>query len=282
MKHLRKIGAVFGRPTLSGWVAIGAAIALIVGAVALLGYLNGNGKDDAAKADVITAPSTVATTRPEASSSPTEPSTGPTTTADSGGDEEEEAGGQLGDSENHAGPTADEQKPWTTPNAPKVPSQTTQTFAPEAIHDSSVSQAQVANEGAVPKGGGSASSPTTMTSDIIGRQLTSDVSATRGTGTLIAVKQDACVEDWVKAHIHDYDSAGGFITTNICGHPAVALGGAAGIEYNTLRGRLNSSTAPAGAKDIVYGDHPYLNASAAYTGTGKDNNGTVLIVVTVP
>ncbi|MGW8431173.1 hypothetical protein ACWGJ9_08615 [Curtobacterium citreum] len=285
MKHLRKIGAAFGRPTLSGWVAIAAAIAIIVGGIALLVTLNGAKKDDAPKADVITAPHSVATPTADASTSSDEtPSAGPTvgaTNADAA-EQTQQPAAPLGTSENHSGPTAAEQRPWTSPDQPDVPSKSTQTFGEDAIFDSSVSQSQVANEGTVPKGGGTASSKTTMNSDSIGRQLTSDVSATRGTGTLIPIKQDACVEDWVKAHIHDYDSAGGFTVTNVCGHPAVALGGAAGIEYNTLRGRLNAPSAPAGAKDIVYGDHPYLNASAAYTGSGKDNNGTTLIVVTVP
>jgi hypothetical protein len=284
VKHLRKIGAVFGRPTLSGWAAIAAAIAIIVGSIALLAYLNGSGKDDVAKADIITAPHAVATTtdEPSASSKPTT-SSGPTVAPKSDDEQQQQqATGQLGMSENQAGPTTEEQRPWKAPDQPETPSKTTQTFGEDALFDSSVSQSQVANEGTVPKGGGTASSKATMNSDSIGRQLSSDVSATRDTGTLIPVKQDACLEDWVKAHVHDYDRAGGFTVTTICGHPAVALGGAAGIEYNTLRGRVNAPSAPAGAKDILYGNHPYLNASAAYTGSGKDNNGTTLIVVTVP
>lgn len=281
MKHLRKIGAAFGRPTLSGWAAIAAAIAIIVGGIALLAYLNGSDKDDGAKAEIITAPHAVATptNEPTASSKPSKAS-GPTVAPKP--EDEEQATGQLGTSANQAGPTAEEQRPWTAPDQPETPSKTTQTFGEDALFDSTVSQSQVANEGAVPKGGGTASSKTTMNSDSIGRQLSSDVSATRDTGTLIPVKQDACLEEWVKAHIHDYDRAGGFTVSTICGHPAVALGGAAGIEYNTLRGRVNAPSAPAGAKDVVYGNHPYLNASAAYTGSGKDNNGTTLIVVTIP
>ncbi|WIE81545.1 hypothetical protein [Curtobacterium sp. MCSS17_016] len=282
MKHLRKIGAVFGRPTLSGWAAIAAAIAIIIGGIALLVYLNGSDEDDAQKADVITAPHAVATATAEPTTSSSPVPGGGATVLPKPSDRQQEAAAPLGTSENHAGPTAAEQKPWTSPDQPQVPSKSTQTFGEDALFDSSVSQSQVANEGTVPKGGGTASSKTTMNSDSIGRQLSSDVSATRDTGSLIPVKQDACLEDWVKGHIHDYDRAGGFTVTNICGHPAVALGGAAGIEYNTLRGRVNAASAPAGAKDIVYGNHPYLNASAAYTGSGKDNNGTTLIVVTVP
>jgi hypothetical protein len=281
VNHLRKIGAAFGRPTLSGWAAIAAAIAIIVGGVTLLIYLNGSEKDDTPKADVITAPPSVAAPPTDATRS-SSPTAAAVPTAAPKPAEQQQSAAPLGTSENHAGPTIADQRPWKSPEQPTVPAKTTQTFGDDAVHDSSVSQSQVANEGTVPKGGGSTTSPTTMTSDRMGQQLSSDVSATRDTGTLIPAKQDSCVEDYVMTHIHDYDRAGGFTVTNICGHPAVALGGAAGIEYNTLRGRVNAPSAPAGAKDIIYGNHPYLNASAAYTGSGKDNKGTTLIVVTVP
>ena len=279
MNLIRKIGTAFGRPTLSGWAAIAAAIVIIGGGVAGLIYLNAPTKDDAdSNANVlhVAAP---------ASSSP-EPSTlapqQPTKSAAPKPAEQQQNAPTLGTSENHAGPTEADQKPWTSPAKVDVPTDTKQTFAPDAVHDSTVSQRQVASQGAVPAGGGSASSPTTMTSGDLGKQLASDVTATRGLETIIPVTQDACVEQYVKAHIHDYDKAGSFTVATVCGHPAVLLGGAAGIEYNTLRGHANAADAPAGAKDIVYGNHATLNLSAAHTGTGKDNKGTVLIVVTAP
>ncbi len=279
MKHLRKIGAVFGRPTLSGWAAIAAAIVIIVGGIALLTYLNAPHDKDAASTDVITAPHAVTTPTEEPSRTSTR---APSATAAPAPADQQQNAPTLGTSENHAGPTVTDQQPWVAPNQPDTSSKTTQTFADEAVHDSSVSQSQVPSQGAVPAGGGTATSPTTMTSATIGKQLASDVTATRGLESIIPVTQNSCVEEYVKTHIHDYDKAGGFTVTSVCGKQVVILGGAAGIEYNTLRGHVNAADAPAGAKGIVYGSNAALNLSSAYTGSGKDNKGTVLIVVTAP
>jgi len=117
-----------------------------------------------------------------------------------------------------------------------------------------------------------------MFSSTIGPQLADDVTVTRNLTTLVPVTQNACMEQYVNDHIHDYDSKGDFTTATICGHPAVLLGGAAGIDYGNFRGRLASPGAPTAAHNIVYGNHAALNVSAAYTGSGKDNHGTVLII----
>ncbi|WIB65653.1 hypothetical protein [Curtobacterium sp. MCBD17_040] len=277
---LRKIGAVFGRPTLSGWVALAAAAAVIAATVVVLTALNGKHDTtaDTSTTNVIHAPHT-ATASPSAA--PKRTATPQPTAAPQPAQQQQNAP-TLGSSQNHTGPSSADQKPWTSTVPVHVPTGTKQTYAPTAIHNKAVSQSQVASVGPVPSGGGTVTSPTTMDSAAVGEQLAADATGTRNLTGILPVKQDSCVEQYVKDHVHDYDHTGAFTVTTVCGHPAVLLGGAAGIEYNTLRGHVNDTAAPAGAHDILYGNHPYLNLSAAHTGTGKDNNGTVLIVVTAP
>ncbi len=288
-----KIRQLLARPGRSGWIAIAVTIAVIVGAITFEILSHGvKPESKVASADtdgnpprpLITSapvpaqPSKSNETKTLISQGGSTPS-GPTIVAGAGTGETQpwtvttqqaQTTSASGQSTNSGGTTS--AGAWTNSDQPSAPS-------PAQIASSGNSSGseptRVASNAALPPGGGTSGQSVTDTTSKYIESFSGDILTDRGTQVKVAT--NACLDQWVQAHVHNYDGSSVLTTQMICGVATAVIGGAAGIDDHVFVGQAQYNMNAAVKALLLGSSDPNLIFASARTGTGTNDNGTVLI-----
>lgn len=144
-------------------------------------------------------------------------------------------------------------------------------------------QAQVAGNRTMPPGQGDPTSGVVSTTKLHADTFAAALAANRSQVTREALKpvtltDDACLDQWVLNHVHDYDGKSFYGVTTVCGKQVAAIAGAGGIDERILLAGATEPNGPADVKQLLL-ESTSTNASFASSAT-KDGR-TVLLVASV-
>lgn len=144
-------------------------------------------------------------------------------------------------------------------------------------------QPQVAGNRPMPPGRGDPASGVVSTTKLFADDFAAGLAAERNRVTgapmnSVSLVPDACLQQWVLDHLHDYDGKSFYGVTTVCGKQVAAIAGAGGIDDRIL---LMGSTEQGGPVDVKQVLLESSGTSASFASAATKDGATVLLVAAV-
>ncbi|WP_147295961.1 hypothetical protein [Streptomyces sp. L7] len=155
---------------------------------------------------------------------------------------------------------------------------------PEAVY-TPPPQPQVASNRTLPVGAADPTSPARSTTGLYADSFAKEllmaramVSGSAAQPIAPALAPDACMESWVREHVHDYDGRSTFGVSPVCGRQVALIAGAGGIDEKILLFGSAQKDGPADVRQLLLAS---TGTEVSFASASTEDGRTVVMIAAV-